>query len=127
VNNAVKFTGSGHVVVTVRPGGRTEKEAELLEFSIEDTGIGIASDKVSQLFKPFSQADTSTTRKHGGTGLGLAICKKLVELMGGSIGVQSIPGKGSRFTFAIQAQPASGVRKRHLEHNAPELTSKRHS
>ena len=125
VNNAIKFTDSGQIVVTVRTVGHVEGGAELLEFTVEDTGIGIASDRVSQLFMPFSQGDTSTTRKHGGTGLGLAICKKLVEIMGGSISVHSTPGKGSRFTFAIQALRDPGVRKRHLEQNTPELVGKR--
>lgn len=80
--------------------GKTEYR---LGFEVRDTGIGILSDLIDQLFKPFTQADSSTTRKYGGTGLGLAICKRLVTLMGGNIGVVSKPGEGSVFHFEIAA------------------------
>jgi len=103
VGNAVKFTTRGEIAVVVgaadlsRDGGGRKKIA----FEVRDTGVGIAPDHIERLFKPFSQADSSTTRKYGGTGLGLAICKRLVELMGGDILVKSEPGKGSVFHFDI--------------------------
>jgi signal transduction histidine kinase/DNA-binding response OmpR family regulator len=106
VGNAVKFTESGEVVVSVRsrgpaPAPHTGVE---LEFRVSDTGIGIPEDKLDRLFKPFTQVDSSTTRRYGGTGLGLAICKRLVELMGGMIGVESHPGDGSTFFFTLAVE-----------------------
>jgi len=105
VGNAVKFTTQGEVVVRVTQSPE-EKKSGVLKIGIHDTGIGIDPTRLSRLFKPFSQADSSTTRRYGGTGLGLAICKRLVELMGGSIAVDSIPGKGSTFHFTIAAPAA---------------------
>ncbi|MBF0293771.1 MAG: response regulator [Magnetococcales bacterium] len=95
-NNAVKFTEHGAVSVTVR---MVEESAEeiLLEFAVRDTGIGMTPEQLGKLFQEFSQADSSTTRKYGGTGLGLAISKRLVEMMGGTIRVESTPGEGSLF------------------------------
>lgn len=98
IGNAVKFTETGRVNVHVIREG---EEKPRLRVSVVDTGIGIETDKISQLFEPFSQADSSTTRKYGGTGLGLAICSRLVAIMGGELSVTSTPGKGSCFTFAI--------------------------
>jgi CheY-like chemotaxis protein len=96
VSNAVKFTSRGEVRVTVTrtslPDGR-----DGLRLAVRDTGIGIPADRMGRLFQVFSQVDASTTRQYGGTGLGLAICKRLVGLMGGSIGVRSEPGVGSEF------------------------------
>ena len=77
-------------------------DGALLEFSIQDTGIGILPDKLEHLFEKFTQADTSNTRKFGGTGLGLAIAKQLVELMGGTIRTASVHGEGSTFSFALR-------------------------
>ncbi|HLK24567.1 MAG TPA: ATP-binding protein, partial [Caulobacteraceae bacterium] len=96
VNNAIKFTEAGGVLVRIEPldGGR-------LRIAVQDTGIGIAADKLDSVFGAFSQADQSTTRKFGGTGLGLAICKRLVESMDGRISVASTPGKGSKFTIEL--------------------------
>jgi signal transduction histidine kinase/CheY-like chemotaxis protein len=98
VNNAVKFTDTGEIVVSIKLMEK-RKEEVTLQFSVRDTGIGMTEEQTGKLFKSFSQADTSTTRKYGGTGLGLAISKQLVEMMGGEIWVESEPGKGSSFIF----------------------------
>ena len=95
VNNAVKFTDSGEVVISVQQ----HDTPQTLLFSVRDTGIGIPPDRMDRLFRSFSQVDASTTRKYGGTGLGLAISKRLVELMGGAIWVESTPGAGTTFSF----------------------------
>lgn len=106
VNNAVKFTEHGEIVVSVNATtADTEQppgsEAVVLEFSVQDSGPGIPSEKMDALFVPFSQLDNSATRHHGGTGLGLSIVRKLALLMGGEAGVDTDPGKGSRFWFRI--------------------------
>ena len=107
VSNAIKFTDSGHVEVTVSNRSETRDQTELL-FAVKDTGIGMDKATSDRLFRPFSQADASTTRTYGGSGLGLAICKRLVELMGGKIGVKSDPGSGSVFWFSIQLRKSLG-------------------
>jgi two-component system, sensor histidine kinase and response regulator len=100
VGNALKFTKAGEIAVRVRLLRQTAKTVSL-RFEINDTGMGIAKDKLAKLFGSFTQVDASTTRRFGGTGLGLAICKRFVELMGGEIGVDSEPDKGSSFWFTL--------------------------
>ena len=102
-NNAVKFTEEGEIVV----GARQLEESEaglLVRFEVRDSGIGMTPEQLTRLFQSFQQADTSTTRKYGGTGLGLAISKRLAELMGGDVGVESEPGKGSTFWFTARLE-----------------------
>ena len=107
VNNAVKFTERGEVRLEIELLERTGEKVQL-KFSVHDTGIGMTKEQASRLFQPFSQADMSTTRKHGGTGLGLTICRRLVELMGGQIWLESEPGAGSTFIFTIWLEVSHG-------------------
>lgn len=100
IGNAVKFTERGAVSVSVRKLGETAAQ-HLLRFEVRDTGIGIDDEAQARLFNSFTQADASTTRLYGGTGLGLAICKRIVDLMGGRIGVNSAPGRGATFWFEV--------------------------
>ena len=99
--NAVKFTQDGEIVISVQMLERSN-DAALLRFAVSDTGIGLTPEQCGRLFQAFSQADTSTTRKFGGTGLGLTISKRLAELMGGDIGVESVYGQGSTFFFTAK-------------------------
>ena len=109
LSNAIKFTDSGDVTVTA---AATPIAAGLVEvrFTIADTGIGIPADRIGRLFQSFSQIDASTTRKYGGTGLGLAISRRLAEMLGGKIWVESEPGKGSRFSFTIKAKTGAATK-----------------
>jgi PAS domain S-box-containing protein len=100
VNNAVKFTEKGEIRLEIGLHERTGEKVQL-KFSVRDTGIGMTKEQAAKLFQPFTQADMSTTRKHGGTGLGLTICLRLVELMGGRIWLESEPGVGSTFYFTV--------------------------
>ena len=100
--NALKFTTVGEVVISVKEIGR-HKDVSVIEFSVKDTGMGIPPEKVNLLFKPFSQIDASTTRKHGGTGLGLAICYNLIKMMDGNIRVKSEVNRGSEFIFTLKS------------------------
>ncbi len=103
LSNACKFTNEGEIQVRAKLVG-TDSRTCSLRFEIQDTGIGITPDQQKMLFEPFTQADTSVTRRYGGTGLGLTICKKLVELMGGNIGVHCDPGHGSTFWFTVHME-----------------------
>ncbi|MDR0611443.1 MAG: response regulator [Planctomycetaceae bacterium] len=100
LSNASKFTNEGEIIVRVQLLFFTPTTGQL-RFEVEDTGIGISRDRIESLFEPFTQADSSVTRRYGGTGLGLSICKKLVEMMGGDLGVESEPGRGSLFWFTV--------------------------
>jgi CheY-like chemotaxis protein len=117
VGNAIKFTEKGEILLLVRQVTRQTSlgDQTVLHFSVRDTGIGIPSDKIGQLFQAFNQADASTTRKYGGTGLGLAISKKLVKIMGGEISVISAEGKGSDFFFELPLQVAADDESREEE------------
>lgn len=103
INNAMKFTHEGHVFLNVEREESSNGEF-LIRFDVHDTGIGISEDKIAGLFNAFSQVDSSTTRKYGGTGLGLAISQRLIELMGGEIGVRSEEGVGTTFYFKIKSK-----------------------
>ena len=121
--NAVKFTEHGEVVVTAEAHPITDGSDDLeIEFSVTDTGIGIPDDRLSRLFQSFSQVDASTTRRYGGTGLGLAISKHLCRMMGGSIGVESAEGVGSRFWFTIRTRATAQPQP---ERPSADLTGKR--
>ena len=123
VGNAIKFTTEGHVALRAT----WLEDGALLRVEIEDTGVGLSDEAIGRLFVPFSQADTSTTRKFGGTGLGLAICKQLVNMMGGEIGVMAEPGKGSTFWFTLRLdlgeQPRAPVKRGPTLYLAPKEAS----
>ncbi|MGC3946735.1 MAG: ATP-binding protein [Chryseolinea sp.] len=122
--NAMKFTDRGFVRLGARPVGDAAGPRMALRFEVQDSGIGIAPEAQTRLFRDFEQADSSTTRRYGGTGLGLAICRRLAELMGGRVGVDSTPGQGSTFWFAIDldvtAQPEAAPTAAPRSHSARE-------
>ena len=115
IGNAMKFTEDGEVVVNTSAITVDETHARI-EFSVRDTGIGISEQYVGQLFSEFTQADGSTTRKYGGTGLGLTISKRLVNMMGGDISVESEVGVGTTFRFDVVLERADPADIRHREH-----------
>ena len=117
IGNAIKFTEIGVVSIFVQPVGETDSNIDL-KFSIDDTGVGIATENLKNLFTPFMQADDSTTRRFGGTGLGLSISSKLVELMGGKIHTLSKPGVGSSFRFVIRLEKPTQNMLAKLAHSA---------
>jgi len=125
LSNAVKFTSVGEVVVQVKalsaPQDKNSEDPWHLHFSISDTGIGIPANSMARLFKSFSQAEASTSRQYGGTGLGLAISKRLVELMGGKMWVESVPKKGSTFHFTVPLSAAPNTPKAELHGRQPKL------
>ena len=141
LGNAIKFTSHGEVVLEAQAAGRSPREQIpgqkpdtdfirhpeqwLLHFSVRDTGIGIPVDRQNRLFKSFQQVDASTARHYGGTGLGLAICKRLTELMGGKIWVESDAGKGATFHFTIQVRAAAANIPPAWQAPQPQLTGKR--
>ena len=118
--NAVKFTEVGEVVMTVEPGSAPSE----IKLAVRDTGIGIPADRAHKLFEEFSQLDSSTTRKYGGTGLGLAVSKRLAELMGGTMWVESEEGEGATFHFTITADAADVPSRRAAAGIPTELTGK---
>ncbi|MFN8577559.1 MAG: ATP-binding protein [Candidatus Sericytochromatia bacterium] len=123
INNAIKFTEKGEIYVQVELKKKVENIVTLM-FSIKDTGIGMSKEAKDKLFKPFSQVDSSTTRKYGGTGLGLAICKKLIKLMNGEILVESQEGKGSTFFFTIEAELTENTLKIDFKNQLDNLINK---
>ena len=129
LNNAVKFTERGDILLEVQVEEFQSEQPQYfkLHFTVQDTGIGIPRDKLDRLFQSFSQVDASTTRKYGGTGLGLAISKRLVEMMGGSLWVESdgIQGKGSTFHFTLMLEGAEAPVPQYLMAHQPDLKGKR--
>ena len=124
LGNALKFTETGEIVVDAWPHaagrrGSAGASSEILHFAVSDTGIGIPADQLDRLFQSFSQVDASTTRRYGGTGLGLAISKRLCEMMGGTIWVESEPGAGTTFHFTIRLPPAAPARAARASGRSP--------
>lgn len=127
VSNAIKFTPHGEIFLVVRLGHHdknSDSKPLVLEFEVRDTGIGIPEDKMERLFKPFTQVDSSTTRKYGGTGLGLVISEKLIALMGGEISVQSVQGKGTTFSFTMKTSASPNSLPNYVYFNTEGLLGK---
>ena len=120
VSNAIKFSAGGNVIVNIRTTELAEQQAQL-HFSVSDQGIGMSQEQIAQMFQPFTQADSSTTRRFGGTGLGLSICRSLVELIGGDIWVESQLGVGSTFYFKAMFQLEPNRRQQRAAHLAERL------
>jgi|GEM_PF-796905 len=126
VGNAIKFTEQGEILITIKHHPVVQTDAGLLlEFAVRDSGIGIPAERLDRLFKPFSQVDSSITRRYGGTGLGLAISARLTQFMGGRMWVESQPGKGSTFHFTLRTTPAEMPPHVEFIQDVPELTGKR--
>ncbi|MFD1747124.1 ATP-binding protein [Rhizobium helianthi] len=123
MSNAVKFTQGG--TVTLRMRQLLRKDQIWLRVEVQDTGIGISEEGRDKLFRPFSQVDSSISRKYGGTGLGLTICKEIIDRFGGRIGVDSVPGFGSLFWFEIPVEQAEGVSLEPAQSSSPQSVSKR--
>src|SRR5262249_41005945 len=119
-----KFTEIGEVVVTIRTHALDADDYEIA-VAVRDTGIGIPADRLHRLFQAFSQVDASTTRHYGGTGLGLGISKRLCEMMGGTMGVESTPGQGTTFHFTIRASAVASQPRVYLRGKVPQLAGKR--
>ncbi len=124
LSNAIKFTAAGEITLTLRARQLTSGQLEL-EGRVLDTGIGIPADRASKLFQPFTQVDASTTRKYGGTGLGLAIVRRLSQLMGGNVTVESTEGVGSTFIFTVLTSAASGPTKPYMQRDVAIFVAKR--
>ena len=122
--NAIKFTEDGEIIIYLQ-GTPLENGQYELQVSVKDTGIGIPADQMHRLFQSFSQVDSSTTRKYGGTGLGLVIGKRLAELMGGRMWLESEVGLGSTFSFTFVGQPIAGEPEKYLQQEQPALSGKR--
>ena len=140
ISNGIKFTEQGRITVGVSLAGMPDSPTSSngvpvlgetgggphkLIFEVQDTGVGVSTEKIEKLFEPFEQEDASTTRKHGGTGLGLAICKTLAEMMGGSMTAQSIPGKGSTFKFSAVLKPDYSIIAESIESDFTETIEPR--
>lgn len=129
MGNAIKFTDKGIISLDIRRINKENPDSDkkiILQFTVRDSGIGIASEKHSTIFESFIQADSSTTRRYGGTGLGLTICKQLVELMGGTIELKSQPGRGSTFSFNVPFAPGNPhiARRLRKQQNIPKYQGK---
>jgi PAS domain S-box-containing protein len=118
VGNALKFTSEGQIVISVHP----DAERSVLHFAVEDTGVGIADDKIESVFQRFQQIDGSASRRYEGTGLGLSICKELIDLHGGNIGVESEFDQGSRFWFSLPFEPAGLIQPQETNTGSSEET-----
>src|ERR1051325_8226901 len=123
ISNAVKFTAHGSVRVSATRVGESAGAATI-RFSVRDTGIGIAPDALERIFEPFRQADVSTTRTYGGTGLGLSISRRLVQMMGGLLQVESEAGRGSDFYFEIEMPIATAETKPEPDRQAPQAAAR---
>ncbi len=126
VSNAIKFTSAGAITISAH-ATQSEASSVGVKFAVTDTGIGISPELSHRLFKPFTQADSSTSRKFGGSGLGLSICKKLAALMGGDVGLESEPGKGSTFWLTLTLEKTFSETSTSVETNVYPIRSGRPS